>query len=156
MGAWADMKLDTAEVKGLAEHLLTDRQSGSFDQSLITTDREQAAKGRLEDALFKAGSLAAFVDDADGPDALLDALADDATLDGRLQRGFALAFLDLFADDDAVLQGGRTAELSGRFATRLEGWAKAFGSIAPHVLGYTNQPSPAGAGAFASTMSTTR
>lgn len=155
MGAWADMTLSMAEVKGLAENLLTDRQSGGFNPDLTNMEREQAAKGRLEDVLFKAGGLAAFVDDAGGPDALLDALADDATLNGRLQRGFALAFLDLFADDDAVIQSGRTAERSGRFAGRLKGWAKAFGSIAPHVLGYTNQPSPAGAGAFASTMSTT-
>jgi len=148
------MELEVNEVKGLAQNLLTDRQSATFDAGKITSARESTAKGRLEDVLLTEGKLAQHVDDAGGPDAMLNDLANESTLSSRLQRGFALAFLEQFADDDAVIAGGRTTERTERFDTQLKGWARGFGPIAAHTIGYTTTTSTAGGGAFAGTLST--
>ena len=136
--AWSDLKVKDAEAKGHAENLLTDRQSGAFDSGLITPEREDIARGHLETALMQKGDLAQYVDDAGGPDALLDEMQGNATLRPRLEQGIALAFLAKFAEDDAVIASGRTAEREKGFQDELENWADGFGRIAAQVLGYTD------------------
>ncbi len=155
MGAWDDLTIDEAEVRGLAEHMLTDRQSGSSDLGLVLNSyRREAAKGEVESVLWDEGKLAQWIDDAGGVDALLDDIASNATLEPRLQRGLALAVLALFSDDDAVVPGGRTVGRSDTFQSRLETWARGFGKHLPFVLGYTSKASSGGGGgAFATSMS---
>lgn len=149
--AWADLSVKDAELKGHAENLLTDRQSGSYDSGLATSEREDVARGHLETALMNAG-LTSYIDNAGGPDQLLDNLEGDSTLKGRLEQGIALAFLAKFAEDDAVITSGRTAEREQDLQDDLEDWADSFVPIAAYQLGYTSTTESAGGGSFASTM----
>jgi hypothetical protein len=149
--AWSDLDVKPKEVKGHAENLLTDRQSGSFDGGLITSEREDIARGHLETALMQSGGLAQYVDDAGGPDALLDEMQENGTLQPRLEQGIAIAFLAKFADDDAVISGGRTSERQQGFQDELETWAAGFGRIAAQVLGYTDTASKGFGGGLANT-----
>jgi hypothetical protein len=150
--AWTDLKVKPSEVVGHAENLLTDRQTGNFDLGNVSPSREQVARSHLETALWEDGGLDQYIDDAGGPDALLDELEGNATLKPRLQSGVALAFLTKFAEDDAVLSGGRTAERQERFQSQLERWASSFGSIAAHELGYANTATSGSGGGFSQTM----
>lgn len=140
MGAWDDLTVDLPKVRGLAENLMTDRQRGQFDAARAKGDAESAAKGELEDVLLhpKHGGLGQHVDDAGGPEQLLDALAGDSELKDRLKRGHALAIIANYADDDAVFSGGPTDERSNKARDRLHEWAQSFGQIAPYQLGYTS------------------
>jgi len=149
--AWSDLDVKSSEVKGHAENLLTDWQSGTFDTGLITPEREDIARGHLETALMQKGGLAQYVDDAGGPDALLDEMQENDTLRPRLEQGIAIAFLAKFAEDDAVLQGGRTAEREKGFQDELENWAAGFGRIAAQVLGYTDTASEGFGGGLSNT-----
>lgn len=139
MGAWDDLSVDVSQVRGLAESLFTDRQSASFDASEVIDDTEPAAKGELQDVLLHPdyGGLGEHVDDAGGPEALLDALANDTELQSRLKRGHALAVVAMHAEDEAIISGGRTTERSNSARDRLREWAQSFGQIAPYTLGYT-------------------
>jgi len=136
--AWSDLKVKLSEVKGHAENLLTDRQSGGFDPGLIDRARTDIARGHLETALMQKGDLAQYVDDAGGPDALLDEMQENATLQPRLEQGIALAFLAKFAGDEAVIPSGRN-------------WAEGFGRIAAQVLGYTDTASECFGGGLSNT-----
>lgn len=139
--AWPNLEVKPSEVIGHAENLLTDRQSGGFDPDRITRERKDIARGHLETALMQKGDLAQYVDDAGGPDALLDEMQENATLRPRLEQGIALAFLAKFAEDEAVIPSGRTAEREKGFQDELENWAEGFGRIAAQVLGYTDTAS---------------
>ena len=149
--AWSDLEVKAAEVKGHAENLLTDRLSGDFDPALVTRERENIARGHLETALMQKGGLAQYVDDAGGPDALLDEMQGNATLRPRLEQGIALAFLAKFAEDAAVIPSGRTAEREKGFQDELENWAEGFGRIAAQVLGYTDTASEGFGGGLSNT-----
>jgi hypothetical protein len=139
MGAWDDLRVDPSRVRGLAETIFTDRQSGTFDAGEAAGENAATAKGELQDVLLhpEYGGLAEHVDDAGGPQALLDALASDDQLKGRLKRGHALAVVALHATDDAVLPDGRTQQRGTGARERLREWAQSFGQIAPYQLGYT-------------------
>lgn len=141
--AWSDLSVSPEEVAGHAKTLLTDRQSGQFDPSDITPERTKVARGHLEDVLMDEGGLAQYVDDKGGPDALLDALEAETSLQSRLQRGMALSFLAKFAEDVGVISGGRTSERADRFQEHLEAWARSFGAIAPHEIGTASTTSQA-------------
>ena len=149
--AWSDLEIKPSEVKGHAENLLVDRQTGGFDLGLINPSRSDVARSHLETALMQSGDLAQHVDDAGGPDALLDKLEGNATLRPRLEQGIALAFLAKFAEDDAVIPSGRTAERENGFQDELENWAAAFGRIAAQVLGYTDTASEGFGGGLSNT-----
>jgi hypothetical protein len=148
---WSDLEVKPSEVMGHAENLLTDRHSGGFDSARITREREDIARGHLETALMQKGDLAQYVDDAGGPDALLNEMQENATLQPRLEQGIALAFLAKFAGDDAVIPSGRTAEREKGFQDELENWAAAFGRIAAQVLGYTDTASEGFGGGLSNT-----
>ena len=155
--AWADLEVDASVVQGLAEQLLTRRQTGQFDESRITPERMAAARGELEDALFdaKAGGLAKWIARAGSRTALLDALTAESELQEPLRRGLALAFLALYAPDTAVTADSWRAERGEGLAEKLTRWARSFGATAPHALGYAKSSSrPAPGGALASTMGT--
>lgn len=139
MGAWSDLEVDVSRVKGYAETLFTDRQRGSFDASDALGENAEAAKGELQDVLLhpEYGGMAEHVDDAGGPQALLDALAGDSDLNDRLKRGHALAVVAIHAGDDAVIPDGRTTQRGSDARERLREWAQSFGQIAPYQLGYT-------------------
>jgi hypothetical protein len=148
---WSDLEVKPSEVKGHAENLLTDRQTGTFDTGLIDRARTDIARGHLETALMQSGDLAQYVDDAGGPDALLDEMQGNATLQPRLEQGIALAFLAKFAEDDAVIPGGPTSERQQGFQDELENWAAGFGRIAAQVLGYTGTASEGFGGGLSNT-----
>lgn len=155
--AWSDLKVDQNAVQGLAEQLLTSRQSGQFDASRITPEREAAARGELEDALFdeRAGGLAKHVATAGSRTQLLDAIEAESELQKPLKRGLALAFLTLYAPDTAVTPGSMRAERGEGLTKKLSRWARSFGAVAPHALGYVSSSSRKGrGGALASTMGT--
>lgn len=139
MGAWADLKIDVGRVEGYAKTLFTDRQEGGFAGEDATGINADAAKGELQDVLLhpEYGGLAEHVDDAGGPEALLDELAGDSNLKGRLKRGHALAVVAIHAGDDAVIPDGRTSQRENSARERLREWAESFGQIAPYQLGYT-------------------
>jgi len=149
--AWTDLDVTTDDVKGHAENLLTDRQSGSFDSGRITQSRTDTARDHLETALMQQGDLAQYVNNAGGPDALLDKLEGNTVLKPRLENGIALAFLAKYADDDAVISSGRTEDRKQTFQDELENWAEAFGRIAAQVLGYTDSAADGFGGGLSNT-----
>jgi hypothetical protein len=156
MDAWADLTIDVRMVRGLAQYYITDRQRASFDASEVgSEDRVEAAKGKLEDVLMTDGNMSQYVDDAGGPDALLDALANESTLESRLDRGLALAFLSVYGPDTAIVSGSRRQERADGFEDELMRWARSFGEIASYQLGYTTTSTrTSSSGAFAQTMGT--
>ena len=155
MGTWANKAIDVGLVQGHGEQLLLSRSSGRFDSDQITLQRTQAAKDIAEDALFSRRRLSALIDQYDGPEAFLDALAGEEQLERYLNRVLAYAFLHVYARDGRNTNTGRWAGDAEHFQDKLSQSAKALALVAPHSLKQSPRTGgTSGGGALASTMFT--
>ena len=155
MGAWADKAINADLVQGHGEQLLWNRQTQTFDNSKITAQRTRAAKDVAEDVLFSRSRIAGLVDQYDGPDAFLDALASEPQLSRYVDRVLAYAFLHVYARDGRNTNTGRWAGDAEQMMEKLNAAAKALAGLAPHALGQSQHTGTAsGGGALASTMDT--
>lgn len=150
MGAWADITSETdalrAKVEGHAEEMLTDREIRSFDDSKVTDDRVNAAKGVVRRKVFGADSLAREVDRYGSPEAFLDALAGSSDLKDQVVEAVAYAFLHVYASSNQVGSNDRMSEHSSRFESDVDEQIDALANIAPFSLGWSGDT-----GAFSGT-----
>lgn len=93
MGAWADLTLTTATIRGIAPFDVVDRDSGLVDAHLLTSDAVAAAKNLVVVEIISKADQ--FVDQAGGYPAFFDAVAadDDTGLALLLQQVVGWAFI---------------------------------------------------------------
>lgn len=129
-GEWSDKTLSLSLIKGRALHLMSDAAIGQFVPDVVTDDRTAAAKAEAEDRLFGSseGDLARYASRVTGGvPALLDSLAANTQISGRVDNLLALCFLYVYLsarvstpDSSLAIYSERIEEAIGRAVRYIE------------------------------------
>jgi hypothetical protein len=129
MGAWADLTLAAATLKGLAPVDLLDPDSGLVDTARATTEMVAQAKRHVQTRI--TAELPRMVNDADGPIEFLDAASGLAKthIDDLLQEMLGYAFLMLYYEQEGLSRQGVYSQKAELAAHRFEGAFHAFSRV---------------------------
>jgi len=102
MGAWADLTLASATMKGIAPVDLMNPDTGVYDSSRVSTDYLAAAKRYIQTRLTK--DLPTFISEADGAEEFMDAAVTIAKshINDLIQEMLAHAFLIRYYKQEAT------------------------------------------------------
>lgn len=91
MGAWADLPLDAATLKGMAPTDMTDPTFNEHDSQRATDDTVQNAKDYIGVRLV--GAIPSLIVKSPGPDAFMDAAVAITNMANTIQQMLSRAFL---------------------------------------------------------------
>lgn len=157
MGAWADLDQSTGalidEIEGLAEELLTDRASGSFDQGRITAKRVSASKSVVRRKILTNDDLAGEVDRYDDVEGMLDAIMGNGEAESLLIEAVGYAFLHVYSEADRLQANAIGQERADDFEADIEEQIEAIASVVPYLLDWESDAGGFQGGAITSSLS---